>query len=78
MCYQNVNVYYAVVRNVPVLAYLVSIKIKVQQACVQQYVYVFTKVYQIIVFMAYALMKRKIWSMFSTDISSVTPDKVYT
>ena len=54
MGYHTGNVYYGVMRNAPVLVFIVRRKIEMQQTCVQQYVFIFSKMYHVVMFMAYA------------------------
>ena len=56
MGYHTGNNYYAVVRNSPILVYLVRRKIEMQQTCVQQCIFMFSTIYHIVLFMAYAHM----------------------
>ena len=54
MGYHTVNVYYAVVRNTQLLLYLLRRQINMLETCVQQYVFMLTPTYHILLFMAYA------------------------
>ena len=53
MIYRTGNVYYAVVINAPVLVYLIRIQIKTKQTRFQPYVFMFTEMYHIVLFMEY-------------------------
>ena len=66
MVYHNGKVYYAVVRNTQVLVYLVRRQTKIQQTLVQQYIYMFTAMYHVLLFMAYAHTKNKQYSLCVT------------
>ena len=68
MGYHTVNVHYDVVRNAPVLVYLVRRHINMQQTCVQKYVFVFTKMYHVVLFMAYTHMKNEKYVLHVTLI----------
>ena len=59
MGYRIVNVYYAVVRNSPLLVYLIRIQIKMQQTRVQKSVFVFTKIYHVVLFITYTHINNK-------------------
>ena len=58
MVYHTGNVYHVVVRNAPILVYLIRRQINMQQTHVQQYVFMFTEMYHVVLFMAYAHMKK--------------------
>ena len=50
MCYLTGNLCYSFVTNIQVLSYLVKNKIRVQQACVQKYVFVSTETYHAVMY----------------------------
>ena len=58
MIYHTLNVYYDFARNPPVLIYLIRRQIKIQQTRVQQYFFMFNTMYHVVLFMAYAHMKK--------------------
>ena len=59
MGYHSGNVYYTVVINSAVLVYLIRRQINMQQTNVQLYVFMFTAMYHVVLFMAYTRMKNK-------------------
>ena len=56
MGHQTGNVYYAVEINDPVLVYFIRRKIIMQETDVQQYVFMFTTMYHVVLVMKYAHM----------------------
>ena len=49
-----------------------------QQTLVQHYVFMITTMYHVVSIMARSYEWQTIFPLYYTDISSVTPDKVYT
>ena len=54
--YHTGNVYHDVVRNSPVLVYLIRRQIQMQQTRVQQYFFVFNAMYYVVLFVVYTHM----------------------
>ena len=59
MGYHTGNVYYSVVINALVLVKLIRIQIKMQKTLAQQYVFMFTAMYHIVLLISYEYMNNK-------------------
>ena len=59
MGYHTGNVYYAVVINSPLPVYLIRRQINMQQTRVKTYVFMFTAMYHVVLFMEYTHMNKE-------------------